>query len=138
MANESVALKPFSPDKALAMMLEQDLTHPPYYKVLEVKKNCYPAKNSMTIINTIAKIKLQCLLDHTSRRLVQGLIFADVINLKIYYKWGFDASTGVVNTSRHMTVMNQQISMTIAFSLLRLSQIRIMNDAEIILEKCNN
>ena len=47
--------------------------YPPYDKVLKAKKNCYSAENLMTITDTRAEIKLQCLLDHTSRRLVQEM-----------------------------------------------------------------
>ena len=48
----------------------------------------------MSIIDNMAKIKLQCLFNHTSRRLVHELNLADnVKKLKIYCKWGFDGST---------------------------------------------
>ena len=89
----------------------------------------------MTITDTLAEIKLQCLLDHTYRRMVQELNLADdVTSLKINYKWGFDGITGHSEYKQiyDCDELTNKFKNSIFFTLM--VPIRVMNDAEIIFE----
>lgn len=79
-------IRPYTSDEALALMMDTDLStyqyhiiqqqakernaniYPPYYKILESKKLCYPTSESISITDTGVNIKLQGLLDHTAAR----------------------------------------------------------------------
>ncbi|XP_037037553.1 uncharacterized protein LOC119075260 [Bradysia coprophila] len=71
---------------------------PPYYKVLEEKKQCYPKPSSIEITETHASIKLQALLDRTSERLLQSLSTSDLsklpLKLTLMSKYGADGAAG--------------------------------------------
>ena len=77
-------------DEALAVCVAADLTKhsylmirkiankaaktklfPAYEKVRAAKKKCYPDPHAMTFTETSAEVKLQAILDHTCRRLVE-------------------------------------------------------------------
>lgn len=47
---------------------------PSYYQVQHAKQECYPAKDAITVTDTSAKIKLQALLDITTRRIMMPLV----------------------------------------------------------------
>ena len=82
---------------------------PAYEKVRAAKKKCYPDPCTMTFTETSAEVKLQAILDHTCRRLVEAecehvervcleqpgpsdspLLVDGILRCK----WGFDGATG--------------------------------------------
>jgi hypothetical protein len=70
---------------------------PPYYKIQEMKKRCYPPASSIEITNTYAKIlKVQDLLDHTAARIlsIDAVYQNGQKHLLLYSKWGCDGSSG--------------------------------------------
>lgn len=69
---------------------------PPYYKLQEAKRQCYPPRSSMEITNISAKVNLQDLLDHTTSRLlmIDSVYKIGLNNLMLYSKWGCDGSSG--------------------------------------------
>lgn len=102
-----------STTEALSMFVEAELTRSQYNTIKNIskhiypcysirqtaKKECYPHPAAFTITNTIAAVRLQELLDHTSIRLCQYL--ADVLerftdedrgNMELTSKWGCDGS----------------------------------------------
>jgi hypothetical protein len=75
--------------------------YPSYNNIREAKQRCYPSKESFTVTDTLAEVKLQDLLDHTILRIVQAheILLARVAGKNIQKivlvsKWGFDGSTG--------------------------------------------
>lgn len=109
----------YTPEEGVALMIDLKLSkyqyeilhsqakkrladiYPPYYKVFEVKKKCYPSNESTTISEMGAKIALQPLLDHTIERLVEtcdpdvfGKFVEPQLQLQATYKWGFDGASG--------------------------------------------
>lgn len=84
--NEDIKILPYTPDEALALMVDTNLSvhqyniiqhqaksrnaniYPPYNRILKAKKMCYPMDESITVTDTGTNIKLQGLLDHTSAR----------------------------------------------------------------------
>lgn len=117
-------------DQALAMMVDAQLSthqynvirnqvkslntrkrlYPPYYKVREAKRKCYPS--DIDINETYAEIKLQSLIDHTIIRLYEAQkdVFAtcpfslENQNLKLVVKWGCDGA----DQHRYRQKFNQQ------------------------------
>ena len=85
---------------ALALMIDSELTRyqyesikyvlqgegydilPPYAKVLEEKKKCYP--DNVEITESEASVSLQSLLDHTTTRLIQSLLQAMLNTTNVY------------------------------------------------------
>lgn len=69
---------------------------PPYYKVLEAKKQCYPV--NIGVNEYSATVPLQSLLDHTAERLLLGKSEGEIRelneNLLLVSKWGCDGSSG--------------------------------------------
>lgn len=70
---------------------------PLYKKVLDAKKRCYPLGECITESST--EIELQCLLDHTTFRILesQKVALQNVDMSKdfvLFGKWGFGGSTG--------------------------------------------
>lgn len=83
--NDDQQMVPYTPNEALALMVDTDLSkhqyeliqqqaksrnsnlYPSYYRVFEAKKDCYPDEG-LTITETGAEIDLQKLLDHTTNR----------------------------------------------------------------------
>jgi hypothetical protein len=45
--------------------------YPSYNNIREANQLCYPSKESFTVTDTLAEVKLQDLLDHTILRIVQ-------------------------------------------------------------------
>lgn len=107
----------YTAEEALALMIDLKLSkyqyerlhsqakqihadiYPPYNKVFEVKKDCYPSSESVIVSKMSAKIGLQSLLDHTIGRLVKtcdSYSIEEVIDdeLEATYKWGFDGASG--------------------------------------------
>ena len=110
-------VKPFTPDEALGLYIEADLSrssyelirkeakarnadiYPRYAVLLEAKKCCYPYGVKVTEVG--AEISLQELLNHTASRLVQlqmpvleVLPGKCTLTLILISKWGFDGTTG--------------------------------------------
>lgn len=104
----------FSPEKALALLLDAKLSKyqyemlkkacrnighdifPCYSKVLEAKKTCYP--ENININESSATVPLQSILDHTASRILKGQNEQNIIdlpeNLTLISKWGCDGSSG--------------------------------------------
>lgn len=115
LSNERREIVYYTPDEALALMIDLRLSkddyhemhmggkireaniYPSYHKILEAKKRCYPS--SITITEVGVQIDLQALLDHTSGRIVQ-ICEPNVIsnqsepNFKLISKWGMDGASG--------------------------------------------
>ncbi|RVE50430.1 hypothetical protein evm_004967 [Chilo suppressalis] len=84
----------------LRSALSQQLKLPSYHKLLEAKKRCFPNARDIIISEDGAKVKLQALLDVTTRRLLQ--VVGDDLNissgsLKQTSKWGFDVFSAQSN-----------------------------------------
>lgn len=107
----------YSPDQALALMVDLKLTssqynhlhmqakhqngniYPPYSHIFEAKKRCYPPEDSLTVTDYGAAIDLQALVDHTTERLFQicdqnKIRQLDEPALEISFKWGLDGASG--------------------------------------------
>ena len=101
-----------SPDEALAMCVSANLNQlaylevrktarekakteifPSYTEVLQARKKCYPSADSMLFADMSAKVRLQDLLDPTTRRLIADFPL-DAHEGHLHYKWGFDGATG--------------------------------------------
>lgn len=75
--------------------------YPPYSKVLEAKKRCYPSDDFITVTDTEIDVKLQQLLDITAARIIEAnesklANFTDeeLLNIEMIVKYGMDGSTG--------------------------------------------
>lgn len=115
---KSVATK-YTPEEALALYVDGRLTkhsynliragakahnadiYPAYNVIKQAKGACYPDKESLSVSETVAEVKLQSLVDHTAKRLL--VVQEDVLkqeacdlshDLKLIYKWGCDGSSG--------------------------------------------
>lgn len=103
----------FTPEKALGLFISLKLSkwqyitlretairegaqklYPSYYKIQQAKLQCYPPKSTITITDSLAEIKLQALLDLTTKRILDGLS-SNVENkqLTLISKWGFDGAS---------------------------------------------
>lgn len=106
----------FSPDEALGLFLSLKLTKwqyntlrksvnekdnnifPSYYQVQHAKMECYPSKDAIKVTETSGKIKLQALLDITTRRIMLPLIIdSKYKELTLISKWGFDGASNQAN-----------------------------------------
>lgn len=116
----------FSPDEALGIFLSLKLTKwqyntlrksviekdinifPSYYQVQHAKKECYPPKDTITVTETSAKIKLQALLDITTRRIMMPLVInSDCQELTLISKWGFDGASNQANYKQKIQTDNE-------------------------------
>ena len=109
-----------SPEKAIAHILDCKLSrntyqqarntfvnmnnegYPPYNKVLEAKKACYP--ENFTVEGYRAQVPLQSLCNHTAERLckyldkvIDQLNFEECTNLMLHFKYGSDGSSSQSN-----------------------------------------
>lgn len=106
----------YSPEEALALVVDLKLTkyqydllhsqakeryadiYPPYKKVFDPKKDCYPSIESVDVKEVGANIELQSLLDHTVNRIIQTCKMSEIEtiddDLIATYKWGFDGASG--------------------------------------------
>lgn len=107
---------PYTPNEALALFVDLKFTrqkykllhakaqsrnsdlYPPYYKIEEAEKSCYPA-GEIQISDVSVKIPLQSLLNHTAQRLIQtcdASLFENINRkgLKMISKWGMDGASG--------------------------------------------
>lgn len=110
---KSIQVREISPLKALALYVSMNLSkwryntlrdfntsegalkYPSYYMLVKEKIKCYPAKEDLTVTESSAKIKLQALMDLTSKRLIRSLETPVDPNqqLVLTSKWGFDGSS---------------------------------------------
>jgi hypothetical protein len=75
--------------------------YPSYNNIREVKQCCYCSKESFTVTDTLAEVKLQDLLDHTILCIVQAheilltrVAGENIQKIVLVSKWGFDGSSG--------------------------------------------
>lgn len=107
----------YSKEKGLAIMLALKLSqskyialrklseeggsnrYPSYHDVLAAKKECYPPDADIEITETYAQIKLQALLDLTTRKLVKvlNIDINEKRKMTLICKWGFDGASGQSN-----------------------------------------
>lgn len=76
-------------------------TFPSYTEVQKAKQKCYPNKNKIITSETSAQVSLQCLLDHTTERIIElkksefaSLTNEELSQVTLHCKWGFDGSSG--------------------------------------------
>lgn len=113
--------KSFTPDKALAILIDRNLSvetynafrfdmknlcgfdaYPPYYKLQQAKKSCYPEQ--IHVSEREASVPLQCLVEHTAKRVLKlcDPVFdnyctneeTQTVECVFRGNWGFDGSTG--------------------------------------------
>lgn len=72
---------------------------PSYYAIQKAKLENYPAKEAITLTDTVAQIELQALLDLTVKRLFKCLDedFDEVTELTLVSKWGMDGASNQSN-----------------------------------------
>lgn len=119
----------FSPDEALGLFLSLKLTKwqyntlrksvnendgnifPSYYQVQHAKQECYPPKDAITVTDTSAKIKLQALLDITTRRIMTSLVIdSGCKEFTLISKWGFDGASNQANYKQKVQTNDEQES----------------------------
>lgn len=116
MLSVDIEIQPYTSDEALALFVDTKLSthqyhiiqqqakarnaniYPPYYKIAESKKMCYPKEESIIVTETGANIKLQSLLDHTSARYFSfqslSLIYVpDEMNRNLFIRYHCDSRT---------------------------------------------
>lgn len=109
-------VKTYNTDEALALLVDLQLSKPqyeqlrkqsidrnakllpPYYKVADCKKSCYPPKESIKLTDYGAEIDLQALLDHTVQRIIETCdkkLFDGISdsNFEACFKWGIDGAS---------------------------------------------
>jgi hypothetical protein len=113
---ENVDITSFTTDEALSFFVNNKHQHqvirssakqknadiyPSYNNIREAKQLCYRSKESFTVIDTLAEVKLQDLLNHTILRIVQAheILLSRVAGkiiqkLALVSKWVFDGTTG--------------------------------------------
>ncbi|CAI6366908.1 unnamed protein product [Macrosiphum euphorbiae] len=115
----SIYLDTLSKNKALGMIISLKLSkyqystlrnsllkdginyYPSYYKIQQAKNDCYPAKESIHVTSSGAKIQLQALLDHTVSRILltvqknqNEIVYKKLVLIS---KWGCDGASGQSN-----------------------------------------
>lgn len=73
---------------------EGHIIYPSYYQLQQAKRECYPPPNSIMVTDIFARITLQSLLDHTSRRILDSLQVSVTDQLLLIGKIGFDGASG--------------------------------------------
>lgn len=153
MIQQPVTPEPYSPDKALAVFINANLTihsynllrdqakmqncfiYPSYYKILQAKAECYPSKEDVNMTEYSAEINLQALLDLTVKRLFKFLenkileVISPSSSFKITFKWGCDGSS---NQSEYKQRMTDDLSDSDLFciSMVLLNLIHVKNAEE--------
>lgn len=110
-AQKTTAVKKHSPIEALSIFVEGDFNrkqwellhntnksiYPCYTLLREAKKSCYPEEESIRVTEISAEIRLQELLDHTTKRLclylnevLEKSTDVDLTNMELVTKWGCD------------------------------------------------
>lgn len=108
--------RPYTPDEALALFISNNFTvqtyknvqqeakergfniYPCYDHVAQVKKQCYPPVENITVTDISAEVRLDSLLNHTALRICKNILGeildTSVLNYTLIYKWGCDGSSG--------------------------------------------
>ncbi|KAK4884861.1 hypothetical protein RN001_001132 [Aquatica leii] len=108
--------RPYTPEEALAFFIANNLTvrtykdiqqdakergyhaYPCYDYVVNVKEQCYPPVENITVTDISAEVKLNALLNHTASRICKNILGevldTSVLNYTLIYKWGCDGSSG--------------------------------------------
>jgi len=75
--------------------------YPTYHLIKDAKSRCYPPNKAFKIIDSLAEINVQELLDHTVFRIIQcqwsvidSILGENIISMILVTKWDFDGSTG--------------------------------------------
>ena len=139
-SNSNKSQETFTPDEALSLLIETDMTkhayqtlrsstkrkhidlYPPYNDVREAKRKCYPA--NIQVSDHSAKVPLQDVLDHTSTRIIEqsqesvteavkGTQEGDDLKLTLVCKWGFDGASG--HSAYKQTFSSPNIPMRVCF-----------------------
>lgn len=124
----------FTPEEALAMLIDLKLTknqyillrkrsrdkgidmYPSYEAIKKAKEECYPQKESITITESSAEVRLQDLLDCTVQRIatVQKEVLKQcagdlfLSSIECIYKWGLDGSSGQSQYKQRFTETSAQ------------------------------
>lgn len=101
---------------------------PPYYKLQEAKKSCYPSP--LQISDTCAKVKyLQDILDHTATRIlmIESPEKNDCNSLTLYSKYGCDGSSGQAEYKQVLSEESIQVSDANLF-IASLVPLRLINN----------
>lgn len=77
--------------------------YPSYHKIKQAKMQCYPAKEDITITEDCARIRLQALLDLTTKKLIKAIDIGTEANYKLVSKWGFDGASSQSNYKQKTT-----------------------------------
>jgi hypothetical protein len=117
-SNACISPTKLSPEKAVSVIIEADLSKaqylllrsvaknhqadifPSYETVLEAKNKAYPSPESVKVTGTSAEVKLQNLLDLNASRIVEVLEAKGELDslqqseLEMSHKWGCDGSDG--------------------------------------------
>jgi len=93
------------------LLLFDTKTYPSYDKIRFAKQFCYP--ENIEISEYGASVKLQSLIDHTARRIVESLPTSelDILNGKefvLYGKWGMDGASGQQTFKQRWTSSNSK------------------------------
>lgn len=133
-ASSSLEQNKFSPEQALALMIDLDLSrdsynllrqktkeigvniHPAYTKIREAKEECYPPKEDIILNETSGEVVLQGLVDITVNRLIKAQ--EEIVkyhvnnicteNIEMIYKWGVDGSSGQKEYKQKITEGSSQ------------------------------
>lgn len=132
----------YTPEKALGLIVSLKLSkwqylnlrdsaseqgcdiYPSYYKIKQIKTECYPSKEDTTVSEDGAVIKLQALLDLTVTRLISAhnIIVETGTKLKLISKWGFDGASGQSNYKQPGDFDDSSIFMTCMVPLRLLNE----------------
>jgi len=97
--------------------------YPSYnHKLLTGKHRCYP--HGIVVNESEAVVGMQQLVDHTGYRLLQTLEKSVSGELIIFYKWGFDGSSG---QSEYKQLFDAEDSSDKSIVITTLVPVRIMN-----------
>ena len=117
----------------------KNLGYPPFYRVLEAKKACYP--NNLSIKGHCAEVPLQSLCNHTVERLCKYLDLilsqlsdVELTQLRLYFKYGSDGSSSQSNYKQKFVDENNHLiddSSIYVSSLVPLQLVTIKVDGSI-------
>lgn len=108
--------RPYTPEEALAFFISNNFTvqnyknvqqeakergfnlYPCYDHLVQVKKQCYPAVENITVTDVSAEVNLNAILNHTALRICKYILGerldTSVLDYNLIYKWGCDGSSG--------------------------------------------
>lgn len=143
---------PLTETEAVSMLIELDLSkhqyqtiqnlsknrnadiYPPYNKMLEAKKQCYPDALSIEVDENGASIKLQALLNHTAKRLLQSLSHDEILklptNLTLLSKYGSDGASGQSRYKQSFKANTEDVADDSKIFMSSLVPLRIVDEAD--------